>query len=92
MKDTKTTTQNKVKKGKRLTGVVVSTKMTNSITVVVESKYAHPLYGKIIKVHKKYMAHCNDETVKEGDRVIIKEGSPASKRKSFYFVKKVEKK
>lgn len=79
------------KKPKRLQGVVVSDAMQNSIVVRVEQKFAHPMYGKIVKTHKKYIAHCEDDKVELGDTVIIEEGKPLSARKSFYFVSKVDK-
>ncbi|KXK26189.1 MAG: 30S ribosomal protein S17 [candidate division WS6 bacterium OLB20] len=75
---------------KQLQGTVVSTGMQNTIVVRVEQKYAHPFYGKIIKTHKKYLAHCEDDKVVNGDTVIIEEGKPVSARKTFYFVSKVE--
>lgn len=77
---------------KTLQGVVVSTKMQKTLVVRVETKYSHPLYGKIIKVHKKYKVHCEDSSVKDGDTIIIEECKPMSRDKSFKFVAKVEKK
>ena len=75
-----------------LEGKVVSNKMQKTIVVEVESKYAHPVFGKIIRKHKRYKVHCEDESVKDGDLVIIEEGRPKSKEKSFYFVEIVKQK
>jgi small subunit ribosomal protein S17 len=77
---------------KQMVGIVTSTKMQKTITVKVESKYADPTFGKIIRKHKTYHAHCEDESVKEGDRVTIEEGEPKARHKSFYFVGKVTQK
>ena len=77
---------------KRLQGVVVSAKGINTIKVRVEQKYPDPLYKKIVKHHKYYLVHCTEKKVASGDKVIIEEGRPVSKRKSFYFIKKIEKK
>jgi len=88
MAKTSTTTE---KKPKRLQGVVVSDKMEKSIVVRVEQKFAHKFYGKIIKKHKRYNVHCEDDKVAVGDTVVIEEGKPLSARKSFYFVSKVDK-
>ncbi|KXK10061.1 30S ribosomal protein S17 [Candidatus Dojkabacteria bacterium] len=87
---TKTTTENR--KPKWFVGEVIKNSAENTIVVKVESKYAHPKYGKIIKVHKTYQAHCEDKTVTVGDIVMIEEGRPVSRHKSFYFRNKVEKK
>lgn len=84
------TNKKEVSVPKTLQGIVVSTKMDKTITVRVERKFPHPLYKKIISKHKKYLVHCEDEGIKDGDLVLIEEGKPISKRKSFYFVKKIE--
>ncbi|MFQ5492844.1 MAG: 30S ribosomal protein S17 [Candidatus Dojkabacteria bacterium] len=77
---------------KRLQGIVVSTKQEKTIVVRVEIKFAHPLYKKIVKSHKRYNVHCEDESVKVGDEVLMEEGKPVSRNKSFYFTQKVERK
>jgi len=74
---------------KKLQGVVISKKMQGTIKVRVERKFPHPLYKKIISKHKNYLAHCKDDKVVVGDKVLIAEGRPVSKRKKFYFIKKV---
>ncbi|HLD03391.1 MAG TPA: uS17 family ribosomal protein [Candidatus Dojkabacteria bacterium] len=82
-------TQHKIRK--RIQGVVVSDKGTNTIKVRVEQKYPDPLYKKIVKHHKYYLVQCTVKNVEVGDKVIIEEGRPVSKRKSFYFIKKIGK-
>lgn len=69
-----------------LQGVVVSTKMENTIVVEVERKFKHPLYKKFIKKNKKYHVHCEDKNVKDGDIVRIIECAPISKTKRFTLV------
>ena len=55
-----------------LTGRVVSDKMDKTVTVLVERKVTHPLYGKIIKLSKKYHAHDASNECREGDLVASK--------------------
>ena len=68
---------------KILTGVVVSDKPNKTVTVMVERKYSHPLYKKVIKVRKKYNAHDENNKFKTGDKVSIIESKPFSKNKKF---------
>tara|TARA_B100001996_G_C18433140_1_gene505349 strand:+ start:304 stop:540 length:237 start_codon:yes stop_codon:yes gene_type:complete len=68
---------------KILTGVVVSDKPNKTITVLVERKYQHPILKKIIKTKKKYSAHDEKNTFKNGDLVKIIECKPRSKTKKF---------
>ena len=75
---------------KVLTGVVVSDKMQKTVTVLVERQFPHPLYGKVIKRSKKYLAHDPEEKYKLGDVVEIIESRPISKRKRFRVVRLVE--
>jgi len=75
---------------KVLTGVVVSDKMQKTVTVLVERQFPHPLYGKVIKRSKKYLAHDPEEQFKVGDVVEIMEARPISKRKRFKVVRLVE--
>ena len=63
---------------KVLTGVVVSDKMQKTVTVLVERQFPHPLYGKVIKRSKKYLAHDPEEKYKLGDVVEIIESRPIS--------------
>lgn len=71
-------------------GKVVSDKMDKTITVAVETKVKHPLYGKRVKYTKKMKAHDELNTAKEGDVVEIMETRPLSKTKRFRLVKVVE--
>ncbi len=68
---------------KILTGVVVSDKPNKTITVLVERKYSHPLFKKVIKVRKRYNAHDENNKFKTGDKVSIIESKPFSKNKKF---------
>jgi small subunit ribosomal protein S17 len=67
-------------------GVVVSNKMDKSIVVNVERRTQHPLYKKFIRRSKKYVAHDENNTCKEGDVVQIQECRPISKRKTWEVV------
>lgn len=66
-----------------LQGVVVSDAMQDTITVRIERRYKHPLYGKFVRSHKKYMAHDADNLAKLGDVVTIAACRPMSKRKRW---------
>jgi small subunit ribosomal protein S17 len=74
-----------------LTGKVVSDKMNKTITVLVERKVKHPLYGKIMVRTKKYHAHDESNEYHPGDLVIIEECRPLSKTKAWRVAKLVEK-
>ena len=75
---------------KILTGVVVSDKPNKTVTVMVERKYSHPLYKKVIKVRKKYNAHDENNKFKTGDKVSIIESKPFSKNKKFQVMEKIK--
>lgn len=77
---------------KILTGIVVSARSANTITVSVETKLRHPKYQKVITRHKKFRAHSTREDIKIGDVVDIRETRPISKNKHFTLVDKVLKK
>ncbi|OWY40747.1 MULTISPECIES: 30S ribosomal protein S17 [unclassified Chromobacterium] len=74
-----------------LTGVVVSDKMDKTVTVLVERKVKHPIYGKIIRRSKKFHAHDENNEFKAGDIVVISESRPLSKTKSWVVTALVEK-
>ena len=74
-----------------LTGTVVSDKMDKTVTVLVERKVKHPIYGKIIRRSKKFHAHDENNEFKAGDIVIISESRPLSKTKSWVVTALVEK-
>lgn len=73
-----------------LVGKVVSDKMDKTITVLVERRVKHPVYGKIIKRSTKLHAHDEQNECKIGDTVTIKETRPMAKTKSFALVSIVE--
>ena len=68
---------------KVLSGVVVSDKPNKTITVLVERKYQHPMFKKVMKARKKYNAHDENNKFKIGDKVSIIESRPFSKNKKF---------
>ena len=71
-------------------GVVVSNKMDKSITIAVESKVKHPMYGKFIKKTSKFMAHDEKNDCNIGDTVKIMETRPLSKNKNWRLVEVIE--
>lgn len=68
---------------KTRTGVVVSDKMNKTVVVMVERRYAHPLYGKQVTRSKKYHAHDENNEYHVGDVVRITETRPLSKLKRW---------
>jgi len=70
--------------------VVVSNKMTKTINVKVERRLQHPLYGKSVKLSKKFMAHDENNDCKIGDKVRIAETRPLSKNKRWRLVEILE--
>ena len=76
-----------VKYRKLYTGKVVSDKMDKTITVQVETHRVHRIYGKPVKVSKKFHAHDENNDAKMGDIVTIAEHRPLSKTKKFVLVK-----
>lgn len=72
-------------------GVVTSNKMTKTITVAVERKVKHPIYGKFIKKTTKFHAHDEKNECSIGDTVRIMETRPLSKQKRWRLVEIVEK-
>jgi len=79
-------TNETIKKGKILSGTVVSDKMKDTVVVVVERYEKHPKYGKYIKSRKKFKAHDAGNTKKIGDKVEIRETRPISKDKHFMVI------
>ena len=71
-------------------GVVSSNKMSKSITVIVERKVKHPLYGKFVKKSTKFIAHVEENTCNEGDIVKIMETRKMSKNKNWRLVDIIE--
>ncbi len=72
-----------------LTGTVVSDKGEKTVVVKVERRVKHPLYGKIIKLSKKYHAHDEGNAFREGETVRIEECAPISKLKTWRVIGKV---
>ncbi|UAY53988.1 30S ribosomal protein S17 [Arachidicoccus terrestris] len=72
-------------------GVVSSNKMTKTITVAVERKVKHPMYGKFVKKTTKFHAHDEKNEANIGDVVKIMETRPLSKTKRWRLVEIVEK-
>ncbi len=72
-------------------GLVVSDKMNKSITVLVERKVKHPIYGKFVKKSQKYLAHDERDEAGAGDTVRIMETRPMSKNKRWRLVEIIEK-
>lgn len=75
---------------KQRVGVVSSNKMDKTITVVVERRLKHPIYGKYVKKTKKLHAHDEANTCNEGDTVRIMETRPLSKSKRWRLVEIIE--
>ena len=73
-----------------VTGRVISDKMDKSITVLVERKVPHPIYGKYVKRSTKLHAHDENNECQMGDLVQISETRPVSKTKSWCLVKILE--
>ena len=76
---------------KTRTGVVTSDKMDKTITVAVERKVKHPIYGKFVKKTTKFHAHDEMSECTVGDIVKIMETRPLSKTKRWRLVEVVEK-
>jgi len=74
--------------GRIITGVVVSTKMKDTVVVSIASFRKHPKYGKYIKRSKRYKAQDTGNTCSLGDLVSIKETKPISKDKHFIVVER----
>ncbi len=75
---------------KQRVGVVTSNKMDKSITVLIERRIKHPIYGKFVKKSKKFLAHDEKNECNEGDTVKITESRPLSKRKRWDLVEILE--
>lgn len=76
---------------KQKVGVVTSSKMDKTITISVERKLRHPIYGKFVKKSKKFMAHDENNDCGIGDTVRIMETRPLSKLKRWRLVEIIEK-
>jgi small subunit ribosomal protein S17 len=74
-----------------LIGSVVSDKMEKTVTVLVERKVKHPMYGKVMVRSKKYHAHNEGNSAKAGDLVEIVETRPVSRTKTWAVTSVLEK-
>ena len=74
-----------------LRGRVVSDKMDKTVTVLIERKVKHPMYGKVMVRSKKYHAHNDGNSAKAGDLVQIEETRPVSKTKAWRVTSVLEK-
>jgi len=72
-------------------GTVVSDKMDKTVLVEVERLKRHPLYGKVVRRTRRYMAHDENNQCQVGDRVLIRESRPLSRRKRWRVVRILEK-
>ena len=79
------------KRARTLSGRVVSDKMDKTVTVLVERKVTHPIYGKIVRRSQKYHAHDETNQCHTGDIVIIQECRPLSRTKAWTVSELVEK-
>jgi len=76
---------------KLMQGRVVSDKADKTVTVLVERRFKHPLYGKVVTRSKKYLAHDEANEYGVGDIVEIKQSRPISKRKKWVVTRLIEK-
>ncbi len=74
------------KRARTVTGRVVSNKMEKSITVLIERRVKHPVYGKYVTKSSKVHAHDEANACQEGDVVTVKEVRPISKTKTWSLV------
>lgn len=81
------TTQTQKAARRRLSGVVVSTKMQKTVTVKIDRTVLHQKYQKRYAVSKTYLAHNEDDSVKVGDTVTIEETRPLSARKRWRVIR-----
>ena len=91
MSDGQQAPQAPVKNTRTLVGKVVSDKRAKTVTVLVERRTKHELYGKIVGRSRKYHAHDEKGEYKLGDTVEIAEGRPISKTKSWVVTKLIQK-
>ena len=72
-----------------LNGKVVKKSGNKTVSVLVTRQTTHPIYKKIIRLSKKYLAHDNDNSISVGDSVKIQETRPLSKSKTWEIIKSV---
>jgi small subunit ribosomal protein S17 len=84
-------TEEKVTRKRTLIGKVVSDKRSKTVTVLIERRVKHELYGKIVGKSSKYHAHDENGEYKMGDTVEITESRPISKTKNWVATKLIQK-
>ena len=75
---------------KKFTGTVVSDKMDKTRVIIVESVKKHPIYGKFLSRRKKFMVNDAENKAKIGDKVVVQETRPISKKKRWDIIEIVE--
>ena len=80
-------TETKNNTGKTFEGVVVKSAMKDTATVQVERYVKHPKYKKFMRLSKKFLVHDVGNTAQIGEKVVIRETRPISKRKRFIIVR-----
>ena len=78
------------KSNRIVTGPVISSAMDKSVTVLIERRVKHPLYGKFVRKSTKVHAHDENNECRIGDLVVVEQCRPLSKTKSWRFIKLVE--
>lgn len=73
-----------------LQGRVVSDKMDKSVTVMIERRVKHPIYGKFVRKSTKLHAHDENNECQVGDVVVVEQCRPLSKTKKWRFIKLIE--
>ena len=91
MSETQVTAQAPAKNRRTLIGRIVSDKRAKTVTVLVERRTAHELYGKIVGHSSKYHAHDEKGEYKMGDIIEISESRPLSKTKNWVVTRLVQK-
>ena len=76
---------------KQKIGIVISNKMQKTIVVKIENRYQHLIYSKILIKTKKYVVHDEEEKCNIGDKVLVQECRPLSKRKRWKLIKVLSK-
>jgi small subunit ribosomal protein S17 len=84
-------TEEKVSRKRTLIGKVVSDKRSKTVTVLIERRVKHELYGKIVGKSSKYHAHDENGEYKMGDTIEITESRPLSKTKNWVATKLIQK-
>ena len=79
-------------RGRRViwTGTVVSDAMDKTVVVRVERRFRHPLVGRVVRTHKKFLAHDAENRCRVGDKVTVAACAPQSKRKRWRVVEVVK--